>query len=52
MAATPKRRISNTRRKHRRVNLKVAVSQTKPCLKCKKQTRPHTTCENCGTYNR
>ncbi|MBU4380903.1 50S ribosomal protein L32 [Patescibacteria group bacterium] len=51
MAATPKRRISNTRRKHRRVNLKISKVQTVPCAKCKKETRSHRLCANCGTYN-
>lgn len=49
--AEPKRKTSRSRRDNRRSHH--ALNKTLnvvTCAKCGKTTKPHTTCENCGTY--
>jgi large subunit ribosomal protein L32 len=50
--AVPKRKMSRARTRHRRANwLRLRPTTTVECPRCKQQTRPHTVCGACGTYD-
>ena len=48
----PKKKTSKSRKNKRRSHLTLAGAQLKVCMGCKEKVRPHTTCQNCNTYNK
>jgi large subunit ribosomal protein L32 len=50
--AVPKNNHTSSHRNRRRMHLFVKPTSLTDCPKCKKPTRPHTVCLNCGFYNK
>ncbi len=50
MGATPKKRISKTRRDKRRTHHVIALANLVKCENCGEMRRPHRVCDVCGTY--
>lgn len=48
--AVPKQHRSKSRQGQRRVHIFLKEPALVLCTKCGKPTRPHTMCQNCGTY--
>lgn len=49
--ATPKRKMSRSRTRHRRARwLRVERPTYATCKRCKSPIRPHTVCRTCGVY--
>lgn len=48
--AVPKQRKTKSRRNQRRMHIYLSKPCLVPCPKCKKPTRPHSVCLNCGYY--
>ncbi len=48
--AVPKQHRSKSRQGQRRVHIFLKESALVLCVKCGKPARPHTMCQNCGTY--
>jgi len=48
--AVPKQRHTKSRRNKRRASIFLETPVLTLCPKCKKPTRPHTICWNCGYY--
>ncbi|MEM7244351.1 MAG: 50S ribosomal protein L32 [Acidobacteriota bacterium] len=48
--ATPKRRVSKTRRDKRRAHDALAAPSISRCPSCGEMKRPHRVCEACGSY--
>ncbi len=46
----PKRRKTSSRRDQRRMHIFVKSPALVSCPKCKKPTKPHIVCKNCGYY--
>ena len=50
MGGVPKQRHTKGHRNQRRMHIFVSASAITKCPKCQKPVRPHTVCQNCGTY--
>jgi len=48
----PKRKTSRARKNNRRSHHALKNVQLKNCIGCKEKVKPHTTCQNCNTYNK
>lgn len=48
----PKKKTSKSRRDMRRSHHKATSANSIVCSKCGVQTRPHTICQKCDTYNK
>ena len=50
--AVPKRKKSRSRTRSRRAQWKAAPLTLVSCDRCQETKRPHTVCQNCGTYDK
>ena len=50
--AVPKRKKSRSRTGTRRAQWKAAPLTLVACDRCRETKRPHTVCQNCGTYDK
>tara|TARA_Y100001970_G_C14223863_1_gene854343 strand:+ start:762 stop:944 length:183 start_codon:yes stop_codon:yes gene_type:complete len=48
--AVPRRKISRSKRDHRRGHIKIAESGLSKCNNCGSLIRPHRVCPECGFY--
>ena len=49
--AVPKRKISSSHRKKRRIHKKLSAPASSVCPQCKEKKLPHRVCPNCGYYD-
>jgi large subunit ribosomal protein L32 len=50
--ATPKKKMSKSKRNMRRSHDALSASSYTECPKCGELVRPHHVCESCGYYNK
>ena len=48
--AVPRRKVSRSKRDHRRGHIKIKESGLSECTNCRSLIRPHRVCPECGYY--
>jgi large subunit ribosomal protein L32 len=51
MGALPKKKVSRSRRGHRRSHQRLALPTLMTCPECQARKMTHHVCPSCGTYN-